>query len=381
MCPTNDRDPGFVGIRLGDPVPLFEARSVTGGSVALHVDAGRWVVLAFLGSLAEPRAARELAELLREAARFDEDHLVVYGILTETPAPEALGQLAAISGPALAFVADYDGAITERYGARATPRTVVLDPLQRAVAVIGWDHPEGHADSVRRVIRDLPPVDQSAGVPLWAPALIVPRVFDFDLCDLLVRLYDAMGGEESGFLLDRDGKTATIVDHRLKRRRDLRIVDPQLRDRMCEQITRRLLPAIERFFGFVATRMDRYLVSCYDAAEGGYFFRHRDNLNAGAEHRRFAVSINLNRDYEGCDLIFPEFGRRTYRAPVGGAVVFSCAMLHQVTPVTRGKRYVFVPFLYGEAEAALRARNNARLAEGSARYVEDSDRLYPLAAE
>lgn len=381
MSAANHREPGFAGIRLGDPVPLFEARSVTGGSVALHVDAGRWVLLAFLGSLAEPRAAQELAELLREATRFDEDHLVVYGILTETPAPEALARLAAISGPALAFVADYDGAITQRYGAGAMPRTVVLDPLQRAIAIIGWDHPEGHAESVRRLIRDLPPIDQSAGVPLWAPALIVPRVFDFDLCDLLVRLYDAMGGEESGFLLDRDGKTATIVDHRLKRRRDLPIVDPELRGRMREQVTCRLLPAIESFFGFAATRMDRYLVSCYDAAQGGYFFRHRDNINAGAEHRRFAVSINLNRDYDGCDLIFPEFGRRTYRPPVGGAVVFSCAMLHQVTPVTRGKRYVFVPFLYGETEAALRARNNARLAEGSALYVEDSDRLYPLAAE
>jgi predicted 2-oxoglutarate/Fe(II)-dependent dioxygenase YbiX/peroxiredoxin len=381
MFNKDDREAAPTGIRLGDPVPLFEVRNVTGGPVALHVDAGRWVALAFLGSLAAPRAAHELAELLREAALFSEDHLVVYGILTEPPAPDALAMLTSISGPALVFLADYDGAVTARYGAHAAPRTVVLDPLQRAIADIPWDHPEGHADVVRRLLRDLPPVDQSAGVPLWAPALLVPRIFDFELCEFLVRLYDAMGGEESGFLLDRGGKTATIVDHRLKRRRDLLIVDPDLRRTMREQITRRLLPPVERFFGFAATRMDRYLVSCYDAAEGGYFFRHRDNINAGAEHRRFAVSINLNRDYDGCDLMFPEFGRRTYRPPVGGGVVFSCAMLHQVTPVTRGKRYVFVPFLYGEAEAAVRQRNNERLEAGSALYVEGSDHLYPLAAE
>ena len=61
--------------------------------------------------------------------------------------------------------------------------------------------------------------------------------------------------------------------------------------------------------------------------------------------------MNLNGDYEGCDLIFPEFGRRTYRAPVGGAIVFSCGALHEVTPITKGKRYAFLPFLYGEAEA------------------------------
>jgi predicted 2-oxoglutarate/Fe(II)-dependent dioxygenase YbiX len=307
--------------------------------------------------------------------------LVFYGVLTEPPPPDALDMLTTISGPAIAFIADYDGTITATYGSRAAPHTVVLDPLQRAIADIAWDHPSGHSASVLRLLRDLPSVDQSAGVPLWAPALIVPRVLDFDLCDFLVRLYEAMGGEESGFLLDRDGKTATVVDHRLKRRRDLLIVDPELRQTMREQIQRRLLPAVERFFGFPATRMDRYLVSCYDAGEGGHFFRHRDNVNAGAEHRRFAVSINLSKDYDGCDLVFPEFGRRAYRPPVGGAVVFSCAMLHEVTPITRGRRYAFVPFLYGEAEAALRERNNARLEEGEALYVEGSDRLYPVAAE
>ena len=171
-----------------------------------------------------------------------------------------------------------------------------------------------------------------------------------------------------------------MVDHRLKRRRDLLIVDPELRRTMREQIVRRLVPPIERFFGFQATRMDRCLVSCYDGATGGYFFRHRDNLNAGAEHRRFAVSINLNKDYEGCDLVFPEFGRRSYRPPTGGAIVFSCGALHEVTPITRGKRYAFVPFLYGEAEAALRQRNNDRLEDGEALYVEGGDRLYPSAA-
>jgi hypothetical protein len=371
----------LTAIRLSDPVPWFNARTVTGASVALHVDAGRWAVLAFLGSLAGPRAMQELAELLGAGRLFQEDHLVFYGVLTEPPAPDALGMLSAISGAAIAFVADYDGTITATYGLRTAPHAVVLDPLQRAIADIGWDHPSGHAASVLRLLRDLPSVDQSAGVPLWAPALIVPRVLDFDLCDFLVRLYEAMGGEESGFLLDRDGKTATVVDHRLKRRRDLLIVDPELRQTMREQIQRRLLPAVERFFGFPATRMDRYLVSCYDAGEGGHFFRHRDNVNAGAEHRRFAVSINLSKDYDGCDLVFPEFGRRAYRPPVGGAVVFSCAMLHEVTPITRGRRYAFVPFLYGEAEAALRERNNARLEEGEALYVGGSDRLYPVAAE
>lgn len=375
-----DRHPTH-GVTLGDPVPWFTARTVTGASVSLHVDAGRWIVLSFLGSLADPRAAQELAALLREAKLFSEPHLVVYGVLTEPPEPQALAMLTAISGPALAFVADYDGAISRSFGAQEMRRSIVLDPMQRAIADIPWDHPAGHSALLSRVLHELPPVAESAGVPLWAPALIVPRVFDFALCDLLVKLYESMGGEESGFMLDQAGKTATVIDHRLKRRRDLVIVDPELRDTMRQQIVRRLLPAVDRFFRFAATRMDRYLVSCYDSALGGYFYRHRDNVNAGAEHRRFAVSINLNSDYDGCDLVFPEFGPRQYRPPAGGAIVFSCGMLHEVTPITRGRRYAFVPFLYGESDAALREANNARLQQGEAQYVGGSDRLFPLAAE
>jgi predicted 2-oxoglutarate/Fe(II)-dependent dioxygenase YbiX len=159
------------------------------------------------------------------------------------------------------------------------------------------------------------------------------------------------------------------------------IAVPELRDTIRTRMVTRLLPEIARYFQFEATRMDRYLVSCYDSATGGHFFRHRDNINASAAHRRFAVTINLSKDYDGCDLVFPEFGRRTYRAPVGGAVVFSCGALHEVTPITRGRRYAFIPFLYGEDDAARRKENNSRLHDGEALYRGEDDRLYPLAAE
>ncbi len=123
--------------------------------------------------------------------------------------------------------------------------------------------------------------------------------------------------------------------------------------------------------------MDRNIVACYDSAISGHFYRHRDNVNAGAEHRRFAVTLNLNSDYDGCDLQFPEFGRGVYRAPAGGAVVFSCGALHQVTPITRGRRHAFLAFLYSEADAALRARNNERLLDGEEHYSGTDDQLFP----
>jgi predicted 2-oxoglutarate/Fe(II)-dependent dioxygenase YbiX/peroxiredoxin len=365
-------------IVLGDPVPWFAASLISGGSLNLSVAAGRWIVLSFLGSPSDPRAERELAELLDIFHLFHEDRIVFYGVLTappEDPAPYLK-----LTSPAVSFLADYDGAISRSFGAADLPRTIMLDPMLRAVADIPWNYPAGHAQTVRNVLKGLPDVEESAGVPLSAPVLIVPRVFDFQLCEVLIQLYEKIGGEDSGFLLDIEGKTSRIVDHRLKRRHDLAIAHPQLREAIRSQIVRRLLPAVERFFQFQATRMDRYIVARYDSAVGGHFYRHRDNVNVGAQHRRFAVTINLNKDYQGCDLALPEFGRRLYRGPHGGAIVFSCGALHQVTPITSGRRYAFLAFLYGEADAALREANNSKLHDSAAQYAVESDRLFPDAA-
>jgi peroxiredoxin len=363
-------------IILGDPVPWFSAPLVGEGAFNLQVAAGRWIVLAFLGSPANPRVQEELTALLQEAKLFHEDRIVFYGVLTAPP--REIAHYTALNTSAISFIADYDGAVSRAFGAAEMPRTVVLDPMLRAITDIPWDYAAGHTQSVRNVLQSLPPVDDAAGVPLYAPVLVVPRVLDFQLCDFLVDFYEKLGGQDSGFLLDSAGKTATVVDCRLKRRNDLSVVHPDVREAIRSQIVRRLLPPIERFFQFSATRMDRYIVACYDAAVGGHFHRHRDNVNAGAQHRRFAVTINLNHDYDGCDLTFPEFGSRSYRAPHGGAVVFSCGALHQVTPVTRGRRYAFLAFLYGEADAALREKNNANIVQTEFRYAGGvSDRLFP----
>ena len=60
------------------------------------------------------------------------------------------------------------------------------------------------------------------------------------------------------------------------------------------------------------------------------------------------MSLNLNDDYSGGELRFTEFGDDRYRPAAGDAVIFSCAHLHEVIPVTRGKRFALLTFLYDE---------------------------------
>jgi hypothetical protein len=48
-------------------------------------------------------------------------------------------------------------------------------------------------------------------------------------------------------------------------------------------------------------------------------------------------------------------------------VVFSCALMHEAMPVSRGRRYAFLPFLFDESGAEIRAAYEARIrsAEGA----------------
>src|SRR5262249_2805779 len=71
-------------------------------------------------------------------------------------------------------------------------------------------------------------------------------------------------------------------------------------------------------------------------------------------HRRISMSINLNDDYDGCELQFPESGAVYYRTAPGAAIAFPSCLLHRVTLITRGQRFVMVTHLFGQADEELR---------------------------
>jgi predicted 2-oxoglutarate/Fe(II)-dependent dioxygenase YbiX len=197
---------------------------------------------------------------------------------------------------------------------------------------------------------------------------VLPNVFERAFCDQLIGLYKKKGGTESGFMRDVGGKTTMITDPNHKRRKDYSIEDQTIVQAAQARFLRRVVPEIKKVHQFDVTRMERYIVSCYSEEDQGHFRAHRDNTTKGTAHRRFAVSVNLNWDFDGGEICFPEYGSRRYKPPVGGAVVFSCSLLHEVSPVTRGSRFAFLPFLYDDAAARIREANNAFLDEKVGAY-------------
>jgi len=127
-----------------------------------------------------------------------------------------------------------------------------------------------------------------------APVLIVPNLLEPALCERLIALYEASGGKASGFMRNINGMTTLIQDERHKRRSDVTIDDAGLVAVLQARVRHKLVPLLHKASCFEATRMERYIVACYDGANGGHFLPHRDNTTPGTAHRRFALSVNLN---------------------------------------------------------------------------------------
>lgn len=354
---------------LGEAAPYFEAAAINGDpSFAFDSAAGRHILMLFLGSGRWGPSAEALAVIARHESLFDDDNASFFGVTIDPD--DAAQRRIAWRVPGIRWFLDYDAAVSRTYGAVRTrdgktdytPHWLLLDPTLRVLARA----PITEGDNIVTILRDR----IGCGVEVThAPILTVPNVFEPDLCRHLISLYEQHGGQDSGFMRQEAGKTVPKHDHGFKRRSDYTITDETLRLALLDRIRRRLNPQIHKAFQFLPTRIERWIVACYDGESGGYFRPHRDNTTAATAHRAFACTINLNAEaYDGGELRFPEFGPRTYRAPTGGAVIFSCSLLHEATAVEHGKRYAFLPFFYDEAGAALRERNHASLVSAAAPY-------------
>lgn len=355
--------PNWVRLAPGDRAPAFSGLTQSGTSFRFDVVAGRWLVLGFFCSCSEGGSLDALRQMNAATDVFDNTRAALFAVSHDRE--DGLEELARQSR-FIAFM-DHDRAIARLYG--SAPQTpgegagrrfwVIVDPALMIRRVIPMRADGSDAEEVLAWLRDAPPPETHMGFETPAPILVLPHVFEPAFCDHLVQLYRENGGIASGVMRDQDGRTVPVMDASFKSRRDFVIQDKKLIGTLQNRILRRVVPEIARVHYFNCTRMERYIVSCYAAEEGGHFSPHRDNTTIATAHRRYAISINLNEDFEGGEVSFPEYGARSYKAPKGGAVIFSCSMLHAVSKVTQGERFAFLPFLYDEAAAAIREQNAA----------------------
>lgn len=353
-------------LQRGDPAPVFIQRSSSNAQFIFDTAAGRPLLLCFFGSSTDPHAQAAIAAVEARRDLFDDRRAAFFGV-TQDKADEAGGVTPRL--PGYRYFWDDDGKVGKLYGALPASfrggadipamarRWVLVDRSLRIVAVVPFASDRSDIARALALVEEQPdPADpELAARP--APVLSVPDVFEPELCRTLLDFAARNESRESGYMVDREGQTRLEYDRHKKRRRDFLIEDEKLREQMRMRIIRRLAPEIGKAFQFQPTRIERYMIGHYSQRDAGFFHPHRDNTTRGTAHRQFAVTIALNEDYEGGELRFPEFGNRGYKPGAGGAIVFSCSLLHMVMSVTAGERYVFVPFLYDERGAKIRERN------------------------
>ena len=222
-------------------------------------------------------------------------------------------------------------------------RLIVLDANQRVVGAFPGGDVEPLREPVLAAIEvaraDRPPESVLFGAT--APVMMLPRVFEPAFCQSLIELW-ATGERSDGGVSSRYGN---VVSADRKRTEDHIVRDPVVVKEISDRLAYRVGPELMRVFNWQAEfAFDAHVILSYAAGYQHFFRAHRDNGTPQTADRTFAVSLNLNEDYEGGELVFPEYGPTRYKPKAGMAAIFSCSLLHEALPVTEGRRYVLTTF-------------------------------------
>ena len=340
-------------LTVGDRSPNFVLPALDGEFYSFHERVRGNSTILFLSSNLDEQTEKIISALAAAREEFDAQAIDVLAVVSGTV--EDVGTCAA-AGEAkelpFQIFADVKGKILEGFrellgDSRVAPICLLLDANQRLLARMEVD--DAGPGCVHRAIAFLQghrPSGERCVLKNSAPVLLVPNVIEPDLCRSLIERWKTMGHEEGKVQSVLDGQDHERVNFEGKRRLDHYIRDPALIRELGLRVLRRLAPEIEKAYRFEGFRLDPFLIGCYQAERKDFFRPHRDNLAPANANRMFALSINLNaEEYDGGDLRFPEYGPHLYRPDTGAALVFSCSLIHEALPVTKGRRFVLLNFM------------------------------------
>ena len=208
-------------------------------------------------------------------------------------------------------------AVSEPYGAASEkPIACLLDENLRILGWRGLADPAGAAAEAAGLVAAACGEREGELVESPAPVLVVPRVLDPAWCDELISEWRE-GAAPTGVEASLGGRRVDVAAGDRKRRRDRVVGDPGLMKRLTAHVGRRVIPELHKAFAYRASRFEGFKIVRYGAEEGGFFHAHRDNLSPATAHRRFGLTVNLNRGFEGGSCAFPSTAPTCTARPPG----------------------------------------------------------------
>jgi predicted 2-oxoglutarate/Fe(II)-dependent dioxygenase YbiX len=327
------KPPARAAIGVGDVMPRITLPSASGSVFDSWDQLSSGMARAYwLGPPPDVTAAVRLSEELAAC------ETLLHVVLTSPP-PASSGYPS--------WLLDQAGELGRAFAATG-PLVVLVDPGGRVAALLATPTLEIVGGQAAQLYSASAPVLVRAK----APVLLLERVAEPAFCQTLMDYWQ----RGSKLANEVSSDSGNVVNADIKRRQDVQVSDPLLFVQLRDCLMRRVVPVMEQVYHARINVIEAPLIGCYEANSGGWFRRHKDNTSRATAHRQFALSLNLNStdEYDGGVLRFPEFGRELYAPMAGGALVFSTAMVHEVTPVTRGRRFGVFTFLSASGPSVIR---------------------------
>lgn len=351
--------PAIVTLTPGDRLLNFALPDTQGLQRIFYFEVGGGPsIFVAVDSLRNAELSGSLADLSRQMAALKDAGIEAYVLSGDEPS----ANLARVEklGLSCPVFSDPQGQVLARLLAPEAPvfpetqayhpklALYVLDPNQRILGVFRRPPYEPCLPKAREIIESWRSAEEPARLQhSGAPILLLPRVFDGALCRALIEAWKA-DHQEGGL---SDG-TKNVLDPKKKRNLEHLVADADLNQRITQTLGRRLGPEVAKVFNYrTPYGFEGFNILSYRHDRQDFFGLHRDTLRQERQ-RRFALSLNLNDDYEGGTLRFPEYGPHSYSPKAGAALVFSASLLHEALPVTKGQRWVLVTFLCDPDQAA-----------------------------
>ena len=186
----------FADLRPGDPFPWVRQRTESMPSFAIDAVGGRYLVFCFYGTTAVPAGKAAIEAAVRNRELFNDARMMFFGVCVD-PQDEAESRVP-VDLPGMRFLWDFDRTACRACGAIPTEAPpnggpmpfrqfwLIVDPSLHVLARIPFENePVDHA-GVFAILRGLPPPGNFAGFEIPAPVLVLPNVFDPDLCRRLI---------------------------------------------------------------------------------------------------------------------------------------------------------------------------------------------------
>jgi peroxiredoxin len=349
------RPPAARLLDAGDTAPIVHAPDHTGNPASTGVDrlAGKPILLLFCPVLDEP----SLIAFRACAAELVAADAALFAISRQGIEANA-AMHDRVSLP-FAILADTRADIFKGYGVDPFPAApsatlFVLDSAHRVARVLERMEPAAMAAEALAELRRLAAARPAATLQAHPPVLVLPRMLSLEDCAFLAAVWrrdvpeyptdgftNAGTRREAGdFKVVHDGGYGRAVEYIVQEESLQRFIDGRLR--------RRLLPEIRKAFQAGGLQREGYRIAGYESRAGGFLNPHRDNSTPTNANRRFTMTVNLNAgEYEGGELRLREYGEQIYAVERGTAIVWSASLLHEVLPVTKGRRLVLGVHMFG----------------------------------